>query len=115
MVLAERGIEGEALLKLTTIQGPTLNEIDKTMMAPIGLGVLTMANVEMGQWVRRGMTSEEEEQQKLMKKQEAKKEEDKMLELSTFRKGGRLANILRSLAIGFVIVSSQTPAVSAFL
>lgn len=112
MVLAERGIEGEALLKLTTIQGPTLNEVDKTMMAPIGLGVLTMANVELGQWIKRGMTSEQEEGEKLTAKDKEKAKEEKLLELGSFRKGNRLANILRSLAIGFVIISSQTPAVS---
>lgn len=114
-VLAERGIEGEALQKLTTIQGPTLNEVDKSMYAPIGLGVLTMANVEMGQWVRRGMTSEKEEEQKKIEKEEVKQGKGKVVEIErTFGNSGILGNILRSLAIGFVIISSQAPAVSRF-
>lgn len=100
-------------MKLTTIQGPTLDQVDKTMMAPIGLGVLTMANVEMGQWVRRGMTSEKEEEQRIVQKEEAKQGKGKVLEIErTFRNSGVLGNILRSLAIGFVVISSQTPAVS---
>ena len=119
MVLAERGIEGEDLKKLTTIQGPKLSEVDKTMLAPIGLGVLTMANVEIGQWVRRGMTSEKEEQdkkdQREIEKQVGRSEKGKAKAIEvewTFRGSGVLGNILRSLAIGFVVISSQAPAVS---
>lgn len=122
MVLAERGIEGEALQKLTTIQGPKLSEVDKTMLAPIGLGVLTMANVEIGQWVRRGMTSEEEEQNKKLEREREKKSgqsekgQAKAVEVEwTFRGSGVLGNILRTLAIGFVVISSQAPAVSVLL
>lgn len=64
-VLKARGVEGEALEKLTQVQGPTLREVDKTMSAPIGLGLLTLVNVELGQWLRRGMLSERENDKKL--------------------------------------------------
>ena len=117
-ILAERGLEGEALKKLTAMPGPTLGDVDKTMLGPLGLGLLTMINVELGQWLRRGMMSEKEEEaakeEKEKKKQSSSKETGatEKFSLSPFR-GNIIGNMLRTASIVFVVVSSQAPAVSS--
>ncbi|UZJ51934.1 hypothetical protein CBS101457_001254 [Exobasidium rhododendri] len=114
-MLLDRGLEGESLKKLTMMHGPTLSETDKTMLGPIGMGVLTTANVELGQWLRRGMTTEKEEERRHIEKHEVQAEKGKPLskriEVNIAPiKANVLGNILRAAAIGFVAVSSQAPA-----
>jgi len=118
-MLADRGLEGNVLEKLTMTYGPTLSESDKTMYGPIAMGLLTTANVELGQWLRRGMTSEKEVEEKELEKQEIGEKRGKgsskkvKIDLAPIR-ADLLGNILRAAAIGFVVVSSQAPAVSGY-
>lgn len=117
-ILADRGLEGEILSKLTMLHGPTLTETDKTMFGPILMGILTMANVELGQWLRRGMKSEIQEEKSQLEKHQAQvggqsKESSKKIEVNIDPiRTNVLGNILRAAAIGFVAVSSQAPTVS---
>lgn len=112
-VLQARGIEGEALQKLTQIQGPTLYERDKTMFGPIGLGMLTFVNVELGQWLRKPLIEaptarmpKEDETQRDSEKREAR---EKKASLASLR-STVLGNTLRAASIAFVVVASQAPA-----
>lgn len=117
-ILAERGLEGEALKKLTAMPGPTLGDVDKTMLGPLSLGLLTMINVELGQWLRRGMMTEKEEEAAKEEKEKKKRSPSKeagaaeKFSLSPFR-GNIIGNMLRTASIVFVVVSSQAPAVSS--
>lgn len=115
--LAQRGFEGDTLAKLTQIQGPTLAEVDKTMLAPISLGVLTMMNVELGQWLRRGMLTEAQADDKAKQASAAQKTHDNSgarapvatRDIAALR-ATVLGNTLRAASIIFVVISSQAPA-----
>lgn len=110
-LLAARGIEGEALAQLTKMHGPTLQDVDRTMLGPIGLGIATMANVELGQWLRRGLRGprEGEGHKKTGKKTDDGKEIVEV-DLGVLRESF-MGNTLRVMSIVFVAISSQAPAV----
>ncbi|MCO5584865.1 hypothetical protein L7F22_038797 [Adiantum nelumboides] len=114
-VLQARGLEGEALQKLTQMQGPTLADRDKTMFGPIGLGMLTLINVELGQWLRKPLleaptakaTREEDgEDERSIKRKEAREQKASLASLRATVMG----NTLRAASIAFVVVASQAPA-----
>ena len=113
-VLQARGLEGEALQKLTQIQGPTLLDRDKTMFGPIGLGMLTLINVELGQWLREpllegpnaNVVKIEDRDERSIKKAE---ERERKASLASMR-AAVLGNTLRAASIAFVVVASQAPA-----
>lgn len=95
-VLLGRGIEGDALAQLTSIRGPTLNETDKTMAGPIGLGLLSMINVELGQWLRRGMMSEESADKAQKDKEQAAEEVRRQKQAQANRSRAALASEIRA-------------------
>ncbi|PWN37599.1 uncharacterized protein FA14DRAFT_113019, partial [Meira miltonrushii] len=113
-ILQARGLEGEALQKLTTMQGPTLADRDKTMFGPIGLGMLTLINVELGQWLRKPLIEaptaqvpkDEDEDERSMKKREARERKASLASL----RSAVMGNVLRAASIAFVVVASQAPA-----
>lgn len=115
--LAERGFDADSLRMLTSIQGPTLGDADKSMMGPIGLGMLTMGNVELGQWLRRGMASEKDEEEKALRESKSKSiGGQRVIEVGLAPLRAKvMGNTLRAAAIAFVVVSSQAPAVSPLL
>lgn len=113
-ILQARGLEGEALQKLTTMQGPTLADRDKTMFGPIGLGMLTLINVELGQWLRKPLIEaptaqipkDEDEDEGSIRKREARERKDSIASL----RAAVMGNVLRAASIAFVVVASQAPA-----
>lgn len=119
-LLAARGMEGEALQRLTMPMGPTLSETDRTMMSPVVLGLLMLSNTELTQWLRRA-TGADEAQAKLNAK--AKQGEMSAVEKAEFMaeesvepiKTKAIGNTLRGLSIMFVIFSSQAPSVSSIV
>jgi inner membrane protein COX18 len=95
--------DSESFLTLTTLAHP-----DPTLTLPIVLGILTMANVESGNWV---MNAAEREQTRLIEARNAKR----------IAEGGKpnieprkiLRTVLRSLSVGRIILASITPGVAS--
>lgn len=113
-ILQARGIEGEALQKLTMMQGPTLSEVDKTMATPIGLGLLTLINVELGQWLRKPLlegpgTSEQPREEVDQLERRRRKAREQRRGVNALR-SVVIGNTLRAASIAFIVVASQAPA-----
>jgi inner membrane protein COX18 len=93
--------DSESFLTLTTLAHP-----DSTLTLPIILGILTMANVESGNWV---MNAAEREHARLTEERNAKR----------IAEGGKpnieprkvLRTVLRSLSVGRILLASITPGV----
>jgi inner membrane protein COX18 len=110
-ILQARGIEGEALRKLTIMEGPTLAEVDKTMFSPIGLGMLTLINVELGQWLRKPLFDAGDVKAPMEEKQmsvQQKETKNKRESLANFR-STVIGNTSRTASIAFVVIASQAP------
>ena len=100
-ILTDRGVDPEAIARLQGTQGgPTLADRDKTMIGPVGLGMLTLTNVELTSWSRRTLTSVESQPER---EKDAPEEEP--------RRNRIITNALRVLAIGFIPIASQAPGV----
>jgi len=89
--------------------GDSLVEKDSSMMGPIGLGMITMLNVELGGYMRR--FNAEKGGEEIGKKGEGDgKIEEKVQEESLRSKS--ITNVLRAFSIVFVPIAMQAPGVS---
>lgn len=134
-MLRDRGLDPEALQKLSRPMGPTLGDKDGTNVAPLAVGLLTFLNLELAtkgretvqRIMRRGKAQQDQlDQQSVAVAQGAnygekragmrleKIKSDEEIEVEQRKKGGvqKWASIGRGLSIASVTLATQVPGVS---
>lgn len=121
-ILAEKGMDTETLNQMKGQNGTSLVEKDSSLIGPVGLGMLTMFNVELGGYMRRLNREVNQEEEGSIQKsangngsqqgngEKEKKIEDKVEEDSL--RSRTVTNVLRAASIGFVPIAMQAPGVS---
>lgn len=113
-------MDTETLNQMKGQNGTSLVEKDSSLIGPVGLGMLTMFNVELGGYMRRLNREVNQEEEDLVQKsangnqegngEKEKKIEDKVEEDSL--RSRTVTNVLRAASIGFVPIAMQAPGVS---
>lgn len=98
------GFDSEAFLTLTTLAHP-----DPTMMLPIFVGLITMANVEASSWV---MNAAEKEQIRQLEEQRSQMRDAKGNPVRTIRPASLVKGGMRVLSVVRIIFTAIAPGVS---